>query len=89
LLSSGLKLHKIKDDQDEEWLYVQEGEDSNLNKASFGFLILLPDQYWFLAWIKWIQVSHSNLVRFIPAWDSKHESKTSVFSCSGIKTGLQ
>jgi hypothetical protein len=36
LLSSGLKITQVKDDQDEEWLYVQEGKDSNLDKNSFG-----------------------------------------------------
>jgi hypothetical protein len=25
-----------KDDQDEEWLYVHEGKDSNLNEKFFG-----------------------------------------------------
>jgi hypothetical protein len=30
-----------KDDQDEEWLYVQEGKDSNLNEKSFGCSLLL------------------------------------------------
>jgi hypothetical protein len=37
----GLKLHEIKDDQDEEWIYVQEGKDSNLNKKFFGCSFLL------------------------------------------------
>jgi hypothetical protein len=32
LLSSGLKSYKDKDDQNEEWLYVQEGKGSNLNE---------------------------------------------------------
>jgi hypothetical protein len=41
LLSSGLKLHKDKDDQDEEWLYVQEGKDSDLNEKFFGCSFLL------------------------------------------------
>jgi hypothetical protein len=36
-----MKLHEIKDDQDEEWLYVQEGKDSNLDKNSFGYSFLL------------------------------------------------
>jgi hypothetical protein len=30
-----------KDDQDEEWLYVQEGKGSNLNKKCFGCSFLL------------------------------------------------
>jgi hypothetical protein len=30
-----------KDDQDEEWIYVQEGKDSNLKEKFFGCSFLL------------------------------------------------
>jgi hypothetical protein len=30
-----------KDDQDEEWLYIQEGKDSNLNEKFFACSFLL------------------------------------------------
>jgi hypothetical protein len=30
-----------KDDQDKEWLYAQEGNDSNLNEKFFGCSFLL------------------------------------------------
>jgi hypothetical protein len=41
LLSSGLKLHQIKDYQDEGWLYVQERKCYNLNKSLLDVLFFL------------------------------------------------
>jgi hypothetical protein len=41
LLSSGLKLHKNRDDQDVEWFYAQKGKDVNLNENSFECSFLL------------------------------------------------
>jgi hypothetical protein len=45
-----------KDDQDEEWLYVQKGKGSNLNEKFFGCSFLLgswrSNQRWSFPFVK-------------------------------------